>query len=100
MQVHLLTEERGVIVEAVVARTHRYAETSGHTTRIGGLSATLPSPEDVPHFLNVAIGTGYNKKGLILKHGHGVSDLCKYHGISELGRCITPDTRRLTTLPA
>ena len=40
-------------MEAVVARTSRYAETSGHQTRIVGLSATLPNPTDVAHFLHV-----------------------------------------------
>ncbi|CAD7959463.1 unnamed protein product [Amoebophrya sp. A120] len=50
-EIHLLHESRGAVIESVIARTLRYQESSGHFTRLVGLSATLPNYKDVGDFL-------------------------------------------------
>lgn len=57
-EVHLLHEERGAVLEALVARTIRQVEVSQRMIRIVGLSATLPNYMDVAQFLRVNPGTG------------------------------------------
>ncbi|KAJ3405457.1 activating signal cointegrator 1 complex subunit [Chytriomyces hyalinus] len=52
-EVHLLHEERGAVIESIVARTLRLVETSQTLIRIVGLSATLPNYVDVAQFLGV-----------------------------------------------
>lgn len=52
-EIHLLDEERGPVLEVLVARTLRLVETSQETIRIIGLSATLPNYRDVAEFLKV-----------------------------------------------
>ena len=52
-EVHLLAEDRGAVLETIVARTQRYIESSQHMIRIVGLSATLPNYQDVAAFLRV-----------------------------------------------
>lgn len=52
-EVHLLHNERGPVLEAVVSRTLRQVEEIGQMTRIVALSATLPNYEDVAMFLRV-----------------------------------------------
>eukprot|EP00397_Hematodinium_sp_SG-2012_P000336 GEMP01000336.1.p1 GENE.GEMP01000336.1~~GEMP01000336.1.p1 ORF type:complete len:2004 (+),score=418.53 GEMP01000336.1:621-6632(+) len=52
-EVHLLNDDRGAVIESVVARTMRFAETSGHFCRLVALSATLPNYRDVAAFLQV-----------------------------------------------
>ena len=52
-EVHLLHEERGAVIEALVARTLRQVESSQCVIRIVGLSATLPNYTDVAAFLRV-----------------------------------------------
>ncbi|RKO90899.1 P-loop containing nucleoside triphosphate hydrolase protein, partial [Blyttiomyces helicus] len=52
-EVHLLHEERGAVIESIVARTLRQVETSQSLIRIVGLSATLPNYVDVASFLGV-----------------------------------------------
>ncbi len=52
-EVHLLADERGAVIETIVARTQRYVETSQKFVRIVGLSATLPNYQDVGTFLRV-----------------------------------------------
>lgn len=52
-EVHLLQSDRGPVLEALVARTLRYVESSQKMTRIIGLSATLPNYIDVATFLCV-----------------------------------------------
>lgn len=52
-EVHLLHEERGPVIEILVARTSRMVESSQEMCRIVGLSATLPNYEDVAVFLGV-----------------------------------------------
>ena len=58
-EVHLLADERGAVIESVVARLHRWVESSQRLVRLVGLSATLPNYEDVATFLRVD-----KKKGL------------------------------------
>eukprot|EP00605_Chrysophyceae_sp_TOSAG23-4_P002875 GSChrysophyteH1.ASY1.ANO1.3170.1 assembled CDS len=52
-EVHLLADERGAVIETIVARTQRYVESSQRQVRIVGLSATLPNYKDVAKFLGV-----------------------------------------------
>ncbi|CAH8646705.1 unnamed protein product [Dicrocoelium dendriticum] len=52
-EIHLLHEDRGAVLEVLVARTLRQVETSQTMIRLVGLSATLPNYEDVAHFLHV-----------------------------------------------
>eukprot|EP00794_Sanderia_malayensis_P000549 gene549-1206_t len=52
-EVHLLHDERGSVIETLVARTLRQVETTQSMIRIIGLSATLPNYLDVARFLHV-----------------------------------------------
>ena len=52
-EVHLLHEDRGSVIETLVARTLRQVETSQQMIRVIGLSATLPNYMDVADFLGV-----------------------------------------------
>ena len=42
-EVHLLADDRGAVIESVVARLHRSVESRQRQVRIVGLSATLPN---------------------------------------------------------
>ncbi|XP_011270402.1 hypothetical protein CAOG_08772, partial [Capsaspora owczarzaki ATCC 30864] len=57
-EVHLLHDERGAVLESIVARTIRQIESTQERVRIVGLSATLPNYEDVAAFLRVDLTTG------------------------------------------
>jgi activating signal cointegrator complex subunit 3 len=52
-EVHLLADDRGAVIESVVARLHRLVESRQRQLRIVGLSATLPNYRDVAEFLQV-----------------------------------------------
>ncbi|KAI6180712.1 hypothetical protein M3Y98_00750700 [Aphelenchoides besseyi] len=52
-EVHLLHDERGPVIETIVARTLRQMEIYQQPVRIVGLSATLPNYRDVATFLRV-----------------------------------------------
>ncbi|KAH8681476.1 Sec63 Brl domain-containing protein [Xylariales sp. PMI_506] len=52
-EVHMLHDERGAVLESLVARTERQVESSQSLIRIVGLSATLPNFIDVADFLKV-----------------------------------------------
>ncbi|KAI9253156.1 Sec63 Brl domain-containing protein [Sporodiniella umbellata] len=52
-EVHLLNEDRGAVIETIIARTLRQVESSQSLIRIVGLSATLPNYVDVASFLRV-----------------------------------------------
>eukprot|EP00178_Gracilaria_changii_P024479 TRINITY_DN737_c0_g1_i1.p1 TRINITY_DN737_c0_g1~~TRINITY_DN737_c0_g1_i1.p1 ORF type:complete len:2198 (-),score=297.01 TRINITY_DN737_c0_g1_i1:5150-11743(-) len=58
-EIHLLHDERGPVIETLVARTLRDVESGIASTRVVGLSATLPNYKDVATFLRVD-----RKKGL------------------------------------
>ncbi|KAI7781701.1 hypothetical protein LA080_014467 [Diaporthe eres] len=52
-EVHMLHDERGAVLESLVARTERQVESTQSLIRIVGLSATLPNYIDVSDFLKV-----------------------------------------------
>jgi len=52
-EIHLLHDERGPVLESVVARTIRRMEQTNEYVRLIGLSATLPNYQDVATFLRV-----------------------------------------------
>jgi activating signal cointegrator complex subunit 3 len=52
-EIHLLHDDRGSVIETIVARTLRQVESSQKMIRIVGLSATLPNYLDVARFLHV-----------------------------------------------
>ena len=57
-EIHLLHEDRGPVIEALVARTLRQVEQTQELLRIVGLSATLPNYTDIARFLRVNLMTG------------------------------------------
>ncbi|XP_050384241.1 DExH-box ATP-dependent RNA helicase DExH12-like [Argentina anserina] len=57
-EIHLLHDNRGPVLESIVARTLRQMETAGGYIRLVGLSATLPNYEDVAKFLHVDFDRG------------------------------------------
>ncbi|CAI7914180.1 unnamed protein product, partial [Closterium sp. NIES-54] len=57
-EVHLLNDDRGPVIETLVARTLRQVESSQSMIRIVGLSATLPNYTEVAQFLRVNLDTG------------------------------------------
>lgn len=57
-EIHLLHDNRGPVLESIVARTVRQIETTKEHIRLVGLSATLPNYEDVALFLRVEIDKG------------------------------------------
>lgn len=52
-EVHMLHDDRGAVLESLVARTERQVESTQSLIRIVGLSATLPNYVDVADFLKV-----------------------------------------------
>lgn len=52
-EIHLLHDDRGPVLEALVARAIRNIEMTQEDVRLIGLSATLPNYEDVATFLRV-----------------------------------------------
>lgn len=57
-EVHMLHDERGAVIESLVARTERQVESTQSLIRIVGLSATLPNYIDVSDFLKVNRNAG------------------------------------------
>ncbi|KAK1407351.1 hypothetical protein QVD17_38965 [Tagetes erecta] len=57
-EVHLLNDDRGPVIEALVARTLRQVESTQSMIRIVGLSATLPNYLEVAQFLRVSPDAG------------------------------------------
>ncbi|KAI2636172.1 Sec63 Brl domain-containing protein [Xylaria nigripes] len=57
-EVHMLHDERGAVLESLVARTQRQVESTQSMIRIIGLSATLPNYVDVADFLRVNLQAG------------------------------------------
>ncbi|KAG9508941.1 small nuclear ribonucleoprotein helicase, partial [Fragariocoptes setiger] len=57
-EVHLLHDDRGPVLEALVARIIRAKETNQEDIRMVGLSATLPNYEHVARFLHVDTSRG------------------------------------------
>ncbi|KAH3680742.1 hypothetical protein WICMUC_000176 [Wickerhamomyces mucosus] len=52
-EIHLLHDERGPVLESIVARSIRNSERTSRDIRLVGLSATLPNYKDVAKFLRV-----------------------------------------------
>ncbi|KIY72493.1 putative RNA helicase [Cylindrobasidium torrendii FP15055 ss-10] len=52
-EIHLLHDDRGPVLESIVARTIRRMEQTNEYVRLVGLSATLPNYQDVATFLRV-----------------------------------------------
>ncbi|KZS98066.1 Sec63-domain-containing protein [Sistotremastrum niveocremeum HHB9708] len=52
-EIHLLHDERGPVLESIIARTVRRMEQTQEYVRLVGLSATLPNYQDVAKFLRV-----------------------------------------------
>lgn len=52
-EIHLLHDDRGPVLESLVARTIRNVELTQEEVRLIGLSATLPNFEDVATCLRV-----------------------------------------------
>lgn len=52
-EIHLLHDERGPVLESIIARTIRRMEQTNDYVRLVGLSATLPNYQDVATFLRV-----------------------------------------------
>ncbi|KAK4804036.1 hypothetical protein SAY86_003853 [Trapa natans] len=79
-EVHLLNDDRGHVIEALVARTLRQVESTQSMIRIVGLSATLPNYLEVAEFLKVN-----PKKGLFFFDSsyRPVPLAQQYIGISE-----------------
>ncbi|PWY99701.1 putative ATP dependent RNA helicase [Testicularia cyperi] len=57
-EIHLLHDDRGPVLEAIIARTIRRMEQMSDPVRLVGLSATLPNYQDVATFLRVNTKTG------------------------------------------
>ncbi|KAH6812630.1 U5 small nuclear ribonucleoprotein helicase [Perilla frutescens var. frutescens] len=57
-EIHLLHDNRGPVLESIIARTVRQIETTKEHIRLVGLSATLPNYEDVAMFLRVKLDKG------------------------------------------
>jgi pre-mRNA-splicing helicase BRR2 len=57
-EIHLLHDERGPVVEAILARTIRWMEQTAQYVRLVALSATLPNYQDVATFLRVEPSKG------------------------------------------
>ena len=57
-EIHLLHDERGPVLEAIVARTLRHAKDTQEHIRLVGLSATLPNYIDVASFMRVDTDSG------------------------------------------
>ncbi|KAH8081708.1 hypothetical protein JL720_8831 [Aureococcus anophagefferens] len=57
-EIHLLHDDRGPVLESVVARTIRQVETTRDAVRLLGLSATLPNFADVATLLRVDPSSG------------------------------------------
>ncbi|EGD81008.1 ASCC3L1 protein [Salpingoeca rosetta] len=52
-EIHLLHDERGPVLESIIARSIRQVERTQESLRLVGLSATLPNYEDVSALLRV-----------------------------------------------
>ena len=57
-EIHLLHDDRGPVLESIVARVIRQVETTAEPVRLVGLSATLPNYADVATFLRVKPNRG------------------------------------------
>lgn len=91
-EIHLLHDNRGPVIEALVARTLRQVEATQEPVRLVGLSATLPNYEDVAIFLRVSLKEG---EGLFVfgSHYRPVPLMQTYVGLKE-----KKAVKRMTTM--
>jgi pre-mRNA-splicing helicase BRR2 len=57
-EIHLLHDDRGPVLECIIARTLRNMEATQEDVRLVGLSATLPNYKDVALFMRVDLNRG------------------------------------------
>lgn len=57
-EIHLLHDDRGPVLESIIARTIRRTDQTQDFVRVVGLSATLPNYKDVAAFLRVDVNKG------------------------------------------
>ncbi|KAL0949691.1 hypothetical protein HGRIS_009728 [Hohenbuehelia grisea] len=88
-EVHLLNEERGAVIETIVARTLRQVESSQSVIRIVGLSATLPNYIDVAEFLCVS-----RQKGLFYFDSSFRPIPLEQHFLGIRGKPNSPQSRK------
>lgn len=81
-EVHLLADDRGAVIESIVARTLRQVETTQSAIRIVGLSATLPNYMDVALFLRVNPDRGLYFFGP--KFRYGLASCCAHWERGEM----------------
>ena len=91
-EIHLLNEDRGRVLECIVARTIRKSELNQKFVRLAGLSATLPNYNDVADFLRVkeglfAFDSSYRATPLQMSF-FGLSDL-KFEDYNNLENNVT-----------
>ena len=87
-EVHLLNEDRGRVLECIVARTIRKCELLQKFIRLVGLSATLPNYYDVADFLRVkeglfAFDSSYRATPLTMKF-FGLKEKGSYEDYKDL----------------
>ena len=92
-EVHLLNEDRGRVLECIVARTIRKSEINQKFVRLVGLSATLPNYYDIADFLRVKEGlfnfdTSYRVTPLEMNF-FGLNDILKDEDYKKLENQIT-----------
>lgn len=90
-EIHLLHDERGAVLESIVARMLRLSEAAQRQIRLVGLSATLPNYADVGSFMRVD-----PQKGLFHFDGsyRPVPLSQTFIGISEGGQSNSGEARR------
>ena len=80
-EIHLLNDERGLVLECLVARALSTGIKMQKPIRIVGLSATLPNYKDVAEFIG-ADGTGT----FYFDSSYRPTPLkCTFYGIKEMG---------------
>lgn len=90
-EVHLLHDDRGSVLESIIARTLRLSESAQKPIRLVGLSATLPNYEDVASFLRVDANRGL----FHFDSGHRPVPLSQtFIGISAGGQGTSHESRK------
>ncbi|KAJ2369024.1 activating signal cointegrator 1 complex subunit 3 [Coemansia sp. RSA 2610] len=89
-EIHLLNEDRGSVIETLIARTQRQVEARQTMIRLVGLSATLPNYVDVSGFLGVN-----PHKGLFYFDGGYRPVPLEQHFVGVHGKAGTQATNRL-----
>lgn len=77
-EIHLLHDERGPVLENIVARTIRHELATKESVRLVGLSATLPNYKDVATFLRVDFQRVFSFR-LLLPSNSSCAILCRNH---------------------